>query len=212
MNRAVVFWCHEARYDMASIHVDCVQSEMEVKADLIAYGKLRWRRVQQIAEHFWHAWRKYYLPNETSRWRHAILFKREKLLSSQNNVTSHLPNPPITPSPPGYRCPCMATTLKSCSRATAPTRPSCRYIWPTFCISAVTFPQNRFCCVCFYYDSSSLIVDKSMCINATNFLILVIISYFFIKLINQFFESNLFFFNWIIFEIYFQLNTFILIL
>ena len=36
-------------------------------ADLNAYGKLRWRRVQHIAEEFWRRWRKNYLCTLQSR-------------------------------------------------------------------------------------------------------------------------------------------------
>ena len=35
--------------------------------DLNAYGKLRWRRVQQLAEEFWHRWRRDCLADLTSR-------------------------------------------------------------------------------------------------------------------------------------------------
>ena len=30
------------------------------EADLLAYGKMHWRPVQQLTEQFWHAWHKHY--------------------------------------------------------------------------------------------------------------------------------------------------------
>jgi len=38
--------------------------------DLMAYGKLRWRRIQYLSENFWQQWREHYLTslNERKKW------------------------------------------------------------------------------------------------------------------------------------------------